>query len=37
MANAISVEQLENLGEALLDFAIPTDLSTWLQNNCNQL
>ncbi|MBH8567135.1 Rpn family recombination-promoting nuclease/putative transposase [Nostoc sp. CENA67] len=32
----LSVEQLENLAEALLDFATPTDLSTWLQNNCNQ-
>ncbi|QSJ17927.1 Rpn family recombination-promoting nuclease/putative transposase [Nostoc sp. UHCC 0702] len=33
----LSVEQLENLAEALLDFATPADLSTWLQNNYNQL
>ncbi|BAZ50774.1 hypothetical protein NIES4103_33910 [Nostoc sp. NIES-4103] len=33
----LSVEQLENLAEAVLDFATSADLSTWLQNNCNQL
>jgi predicted transposase YdaD len=26
-------EQLENLGDALLDFASPTDLVTWLNGN----
>lgn len=31
----LSVTQLENLGEALLDFSSAADLVTWLQaNNC---
>jgi hypothetical protein len=31
----LSITQLENLGEALLDFSSPADLVTWLQaNNC---
>jgi predicted transposase/invertase (TIGR01784 family) len=28
----LSIEELENLGEALLDFATVTDLDNWLQN-----
>ncbi|MUH00849.1 Rpn family recombination-promoting nuclease/putative transposase [Scytonema sp. UIC 10036] len=31
--NRLSVEQLENLAEALLDFGSEEDLATWLQNN----
>jgi predicted transposase YdaD len=30
---ALSLAQLESLGEALLDFSAPTDLITWLNNN----
>ncbi len=30
---ALSVNQLENLGEALLDFTNMTDLLNWLQSN----
>jgi predicted transposase YdaD len=29
---ALSVSQLEELGEALLDFSSPTDLTTWLRS-----
>ncbi|WP_427162738.1 DUF4351 domain-containing protein [Aliinostoc sp. HNIBRCY26] len=29
----LSIEQLENLAEALLDFATPADLVSWLQNH----
>ncbi|MFB2894918.1 DUF4351 domain-containing protein [Aerosakkonemataceae cyanobacterium BLCC-F50] len=29
----LSIPQLEDLGEALLDFSQPTDLIIWLQNN----
>ncbi len=29
---SLSVEQLENLGEALLDFKSPEDLEQWLKN-----
>jgi predicted transposase/invertase (TIGR01784 family) len=31
----LSAEQLENLGEALLDFATLSDLTTWLQAHSN--
>ena len=31
--NALSTTQLEDLGEALLDFSNQNDLTTWLQNN----
>ena len=30
---ALPLEQLENLGEALLDFSSVTDLDNWLQSN----
>jgi hypothetical protein len=30
---SLSLTQLENLGEALLDFSSPSDLSNWLQNH----
>jgi predicted transposase YdaD len=30
---SLSLPQLENLGEALLDFSSPTDLLDWLQNH----
>jgi predicted transposase YdaD len=30
----LSLEQLEALGEALLDFTNPSDLDDWLQLNC---
>jgi predicted transposase YdaD len=30
---SLSLTQLENLGEALLDFSSPTDLLDWLQNH----
>jgi hypothetical protein len=30
---SLSLTQLENLGEALLDFSSPTDLLNWLQNH----
>jgi predicted transposase YdaD len=30
--NSLSLEQLENLGEALLDFQGITDLETWWRN-----
>ena len=29
----LSISQLEDLGEALLDFSQPTDLTAWLQNH----
>ena len=29
----LSTTQLENLGEALLDFSSQNDLTTWLENN----
>jgi predicted transposase YdaD len=32
---ALSIKQLESLGEALLDFSNPSDLANWLQNNGN--
>jgi predicted transposase/invertase (TIGR01784 family) len=32
----LSVEQLENLAEALLDFTTQEDLATWLRSNYNQ-
>ncbi|WP_371735113.1 DUF4351 domain-containing protein [Dolichospermum sp. UHCC 0315A] len=31
MVQKLPVEQLEELGEALLDFTSATDLQTWLQ------
>ncbi len=31
--NALSTTQLEDLGEALLDFSNQNDLTTWLENN----
>ncbi len=31
--NRLSVEQLENLAEALLDFSSEADLAAWLQDN----
>jgi predicted transposase YdaD len=31
--NELSVEQLESLGEALLDFQTIADLTTWLDQN----
>jgi predicted transposase YdaD len=31
----LSIEQLENLGEAIFDFTNPSDLITWLQINNN--
>jgi hypothetical protein len=31
--NTLSLEQLESLGEALLDFRSIYDLTTWLENN----
>ncbi|MGB3654958.1 MAG: DUF4351 domain-containing protein [Rivularia sp. (in: cyanobacteria)] len=31
--NALSTNQLEDLGEALLDFSNQNDLTTWLENN----
>jgi len=31
--NALSTTQLEDLGEALLDFSSQNDLTTWLDNN----
>jgi predicted transposase/invertase (TIGR01784 family) len=34
--NQLSVEQLENLAEALLDFSNEADLSAWLDENTNQ-
>jgi predicted transposase YdaD len=30
---SLSLDQLDSLGEALLDFSEPTDLETWLQQN----
>lgn len=30
---ALSTTQLEDLGEALLDFSSQNDLTTWLENN----
>ncbi|MEL7245276.1 MAG: DUF4351 domain-containing protein, partial [Cyanobacteria bacterium J06573_2] len=30
---ALSTTQLEDLGEALLDFSNQNDLTTWLENN----
>ena len=29
----LSLDQLESLGEALLDFSEPADLATWLEHN----
>lgn len=31
--DALSTNQLEDLGEALLDFSSQNDLTTWLENN----
>ena len=31
--NALSTTQLEDLGEALLDFSSQNDLISWLENN----
>lgn len=33
----LSIEQLENLAEALLDFSSQADLTTWLQDKSNQV
>jgi hypothetical protein len=33
---ALSLPQLESLGEALLDFAALSDLTTWLENQGQQ-
>lgn len=30
---SLSIAQLEDLGEALLDFSQPTDLTTWLNSH----
>jgi predicted transposase YdaD len=35
--NLLSVAQLENLAETLLDFSNEADLVTWLNENSNQL
>ena len=32
----LSLEQLEDLGEALLDFSVIKDLDNWLQSNINE-
>ena len=32
--SALSVDQLEALGEALLDFSSATDLGVWFAENC---
>ena len=34
--NKLSLEQLEDLGEALLDFSAITDLDNWLQSYINE-
>jgi predicted transposase YdaD len=34
--NKLSLEQLEDLGEALLDFSSITDLDNWLQSHINE-
>ena len=34
--NKLSLEQLEDLGEALLDFSAITDLDDWLQSHINE-
>ena len=34
--NKLSLEQLEYLGEALLDFSAITDLDNWLQSHINE-
>ena len=34
--NKLSLEQLEDLGEALLDFNAITDLDNWLQSHINE-
>jgi hypothetical protein len=31
--SSLSLTQLEDLGEALLDFSEPADLVTWLESN----
>jgi predicted transposase/invertase (TIGR01784 family) len=36
MINKLSLEQLEDLGEALLDFSVITDLDNWLQSHINE-
>ena len=33
LIRALTIEKLELLGEALLDFSSVTDLEQWLQNN----
>ncbi|WP_137909711.1 DUF4351 domain-containing protein, partial [Dolichospermum planctonicum] len=34
--NSLNIEQLENLGEALLDFTDINDLERWLKSETNQ-
>ncbi|MBD2141105.1 DUF4351 domain-containing protein [Anabaena sp. FACHB-1250] len=34
--NSLNIEQLENLGEALLDFTDINDLERWLNSQTNQ-
>ena len=34
--NKLSLEQLEDLGDALLDFSVITDLDNWLQSHINE-
>jgi len=34
--NKLSLEQLEDLGEALLDFSVIKDLDNWLQSHINE-
>ncbi|WP_442341975.1 DUF4351 domain-containing protein [Dolichospermum planctonicum] len=34
--NSLNIEQLENLGEALLDFTDINDLERWLNSQRNQ-
>ena len=36
MINKLSLEQLEDLGEALLDFSVIKDLDNWLQSHINE-
>jgi len=34
--NKLSLDQLEDLGEALLDFSVIKDLDNWLQSHINE-
>jgi predicted transposase YdaD len=34
--NKLSLEQLEDLGESLLNFSVITDLDNWLQSHINE-